>query len=477
MQCDPGEACEDGTCECLSGLTACVGGCYDLQTDVLHCGGCDTACDPDPDHGVPACESGACTVVCDAGYGECNGDLTDGCEVATSANESHCGGCGVACPTGATCEAGVCVCPVGEIACGGTCVNPQTDMLNCGQCDVVCPAEASCQAGTCACPSTETVCGTQCVDLMSDPTSCGSCGHDCQGGDCQDGLCQAVVLASGLTTPSMVAIDDSHVYWTDVDEGALYRIDRDGGVLEQVVSGPGAGWHFVLDGDWAYWSEWSEQTGSTGRVFRVDKSGGTAELVWEDPEAIGPMAVEGGTHYWVRWIAGSTTFESWVLRVDDPGQAPVELGTTSKRIQKVVVRDGYVYGHQSLGTPRFPTSGGSVEYVFTPPGMISDIAVDASHIYGAMDYWPDPPYRIGRVPLAGGAMETLFPMNMAGCMRVALDSETYWFSEGNWLYQGAKLGGAPVLRAISDEIWRIVADDTCLFWIEQWNGRVMKLVK
>ena len=41
-----------------------------------------------------------------------------------------CGGCGVPCTTGQTCEAGACVCPSGAVDCNGACVAPDT--VGCG---------------------------------------------------------------------------------------------------------------------------------------------------------------------------------------------------------------------------------------------------------------------------------------------------------------------------------------------------------
>jgi glucosylceramidase len=76
-----------------------------------------------------ACGGGASvhfpTPVCGADQIACGLHCVD---VATDA--ANCGGCGVPCTTGQTCEAGACVCPSGAVDCNGACVAPDT--VGCG---------------------------------------------------------------------------------------------------------------------------------------------------------------------------------------------------------------------------------------------------------------------------------------------------------------------------------------------------------
>jgi len=83
---------------CPTGRTACGESCFNLQTDVNHCGGCDTVC-----------------------------------------------------PAGSTCAAGMCVCPGSQTYCGTRCVNTQGDNGNCGACGNACAVDAACVAGVCSC--------------------------------------------------------------------------------------------------------------------------------------------------------------------------------------------------------------------------------------------------------------------------------------------------------------------------------------
>lgn len=78
-----------------------------VRLDPDHCGGCGHAC-PELPHAERGCGD-TCTIWrCDAGYGDCNGDVSDGCEVALSRDAQSCGACGRACGTGETCKDGAC---------------------------------------------------------------------------------------------------------------------------------------------------------------------------------------------------------------------------------------------------------------------------------------------------------------------------------------------------------------------------------
>lgn len=89
---------------CNAGFTLCAGRCVNLATDTANCGACGTTCTAA--HGVPACQSGRCTIAsCLSGYADCNGSFSDGCEAALDSPTS-CGRCGVTCPGG--CVSGAC---------------------------------------------------------------------------------------------------------------------------------------------------------------------------------------------------------------------------------------------------------------------------------------------------------------------------------------------------------------------------------
>ena len=75
--CVPG--CTD-TQLCQSGLTCCNGTCFDVTSNVNHCGDCGTQCKA-PSNAAVTCAAGLCGMgACDPAYANCNNMSTDGCE-------------------------------------------------------------------------------------------------------------------------------------------------------------------------------------------------------------------------------------------------------------------------------------------------------------------------------------------------------------------------------------------------------------
>jgi hypothetical protein len=133
--------CDEGRCNvdsCTPNFADCNespgDGCeIDRRTNVNNCGACGNVCRVP--HGTPSCVSGACGIAsCDVGWGDCDGDLGNGCEInLLSTNADNCGVCGVFCSevcrtgvceqctlssAGATCRGGsICRCPGGVCAC------------------------------------------------------------------------------------------------------------------------------------------------------------------------------------------------------------------------------------------------------------------------------------------------------------------------------------------------------------------------
>ncbi len=85
-----------------------IGLCVDLTSDVGNCGACNRTC---PGGVNAVCNFGACEFSCGDGTANCNGDLTDGCEINTKSDPKNCGGCGVTCDVwaGQACVQGQCV--------------------------------------------------------------------------------------------------------------------------------------------------------------------------------------------------------------------------------------------------------------------------------------------------------------------------------------------------------------------------------
>ncbi|MEZ4394166.1 MAG: hypothetical protein R3A48_24090 [Polyangiales bacterium] len=202
-----GASCAAGRCEyaCAPGFADCDGdpsnGCeVDIRDSVAHCGACGRRCDPA--NATAACVMGACAVgSCNAGFGDCDGNVTNGCETDTRSSVAHCGGCGTACASRpnslAGCASGACVlaCLAGFADCdadpmNGCEVDTRTSVLNCGSCGRACRLEnaaSACAGGACRVAScaqgygdcdADPVNGCE-VDLGRSALHCGACGMAC----------------------------------------------------------------------------------------------------------------------------------------------------------------------------------------------------------------------------------------------------------------------------------------------------------
>ncbi len=203
--------CAGGACvsiACNAGFGNCdsnpANGCeVTFAADASHCGACGRPCVFA--NATATCASGACAIgACNAGFGNCDGSPANGCETSLTATNTSCGVCGRACSGGQSCAMGTCACPSGQTLCGGTCVNLMSDNTSCGACGRVCTGGQVCAAGACACSSSTMLCMGACVNVRNDNLNCGACGRACASGTrCSAGAC-VVSCPTGTTDCSSV---------------------------------------------------------------------------------------------------------------------------------------------------------------------------------------------------------------------------------------------------------------------------------
>jgi hypothetical protein len=199
--------CNGGTCAvsaCTAPYADCDGdpsnGCEtNTSTDPTNCNGCGLTCVAV--NGTPACVAAACQITCATGFADCDNDRSNGCEKKIDSDATNCGACGKVCDAGngtPRCNMGVCGvsdCPAGFGDCDGDpkngCeVNLAGDPLNCNVCGSACEKannQPSCVAGACkigTCDANHADCDNDpkngCeTSIVSDPSNCGACGKTC----------------------------------------------------------------------------------------------------------------------------------------------------------------------------------------------------------------------------------------------------------------------------------------------------------
>lgn len=113
VDCDPSESCTGLAASCPADVSTRA-----PTTEV--CDGVDNDCDGVVDetpaaascsmrgNATAACSMGACSYICNTGFGDCDGIATSGCETDTRSAHASCGACGRACASGDVCVGGRC---------------------------------------------------------------------------------------------------------------------------------------------------------------------------------------------------------------------------------------------------------------------------------------------------------------------------------------------------------------------------------
>ena len=210
--CTGGTWCWQSACtdQCPGGLSNCSGNCVDLVNDPQHCGACDTPCDYP--NAAGSCAASTCSMgACDGGFGDCNANPADGCEVALG-DVDNCSACGDACSyANGTASCGALGCALSACDAGfGDCNADLADgceaglgtTAHCAVCGDAClydHADGACNAGVC----TMGACYANFEDCNADPAdgceadlrtnaTCGSCDQACQPTEtCSQGQCES----------------------------------------------------------------------------------------------------------------------------------------------------------------------------------------------------------------------------------------------------------------------------------------------
>lgn len=385
-------------------------------------------------------------------------------------------------------------------ACGGECT---PDTL---RCDVAaspqrCNAEGSwrdaprCLPGACPEDSVDQ-CEGACVSLATDPLNCGSCGHDCLGGACVAGLCQPIVLGGDFTSPSAVALSDTHVYFREGAQGAgrILRIAKAGGTAEPVAQGVSNLVTVAIGGEQIYFASGNAATLGQGQVLRANLDG-------SEQRAFSPLRAPGifsvivpGLNVWYteRNAMSTLVYRTPLLSQGDTGAGvEAEFETVPGVLSSLTVNSGclfYVAQNAPQQIMRNCTAGAAAEVhyaggsgavVFQPAA-----STDADYLYFTQGTTLS---RIALDPPAGA--EALVSGRVAP---PTVDADALYYasltedvtaggcSSAFSLLRASKVpgAGAPTLLLAPPLACptQIALDATALYWTAD-DGAVMKLAK
>ncbi len=112
-QCEQSDAGDSGTCPVGSADCDSDGICDDLQYNNIHCGACFSVCGAGLQCWLGICEASDAGDAgpCSAGWADCDGDPSTGCETNIASDPNNCGYCGLLCGNGDQCVDGYCALP------------------------------------------------------------------------------------------------------------------------------------------------------------------------------------------------------------------------------------------------------------------------------------------------------------------------------------------------------------------------------
>ena len=485
-------ACFNGACSasaCVLGYRDCnadlVDGCeIHLDTDTGHCGSCGEQCSFQ--HAGAQCATGNCLMAtCDAGFEDCDGDPSNGCEANIDNDPNRCGNCTMVCPDmGATavcimgqCDVSGCIPPTAD--CDGVVsddceTNTDTSLAHCGFCNNPCVFNngvPACNAGSCeldSCVGSFGNCdgndsnGCE-TDLDVSGTHCGFCGRDCFGGACVDGVCQPVTLSSGDRNPADMKVDGQELFWANPDQIKKVNFATPG--AQPVVLGPNEE-SFIsnveLDANYIYWT-------LADSVRRVDRNGGTPETVVDGiPSPFGLALVSASSLVFTNYTTFGTQSSVWTVPPDG-SIAPLPL-TNADGPRGLATAGGAIYFADSntsqifryelgvttelaagTGTPwllrtdgvdvfwtdinqgevnKVSINGGPVTLLADVDAGSAGLALDATHVY--FTHLGDG--TVSRVPKGGGAIEVLYDGMVSTYGIVVTSDRVFW---GNYTIDGS----------------------------------------
>ncbi len=327
------------------------------------------------------------------------------------------------------------------------------------------------------------------VDTSSGGTTTSSSSGPVDGSDSSTGApptdpgCpECTVLADGLESGRGVAIDDTHVYFTDQTAGTVERVAIDGGDRMVLASDQDDAYDVTVADGVVYWTRHSAE----GRVVRIAKDGGTPEFVDDDTPYARGVAVDDSHVYWTRYASNEGALHRRALDLESPtellytGSAGFsELALSSTRVF-VSSHDPYTGGvsfiepppEEMIGTVLSVPLAGDLDDTETAAvgGEVAQpwgVAIAGDELYfatgdGGGGYGPNRIFQltIGSPPAAQFTSPQTAPWGVA-----ADDAWVYFTDASEVKAAAADTGDVTVLATMQNSARSIAVNDTMVAWV------------
>jgi hypothetical protein len=351
------------------------------------------------------------------------------------------------------------------------------------------------------------------VNEQTDSINCGSCDHDCLGGACSVGTCKPVVLASGQSSPTFIALDAANVYWTN--DSQVMKCAKGGCNDTPIVLWSGSyGLNGIaVQGSSVYWTG----DGATGVAMQCSVAGCTytasetlrsepspylrltaaneSDVFWTDPNGYIVKCAVGGCNNAPTNVSGQNTAN--------------EIAVDETNVYWTATDNGQVLTCPEAGC------NGAATVLASGQAIPQDLAVDATNVY-----WVNlgPPVADGDLMVPYYTNGQIMKCALGGCNNnptvlaavspawlgaIALDATSvYWTSATStstpptspngqiMRCSNSGGGGTPTVVASTDTIPSngiggggtqpspgIAVDDTRIYWTDKAAGQIFALAK
>jgi hypothetical protein len=235
-----------------------------------------------------------------------------------------------------------------------------------------------------------------------------------------------------------LAVGPTHVCWTSGSDGMILRVPIEGGTPVVVASQQFEPSGVAVDAANVYWTtygQWFMAGTPKGTVMKASLETGVVTMIADNRTGAGPIAVDATALYWSESGGGDTTGGTDAVMKVPLGGGPLvtlhQAFPNADGIPYLIGIDGSSVYYRDGGLRKVPLSGGNVTTVLSAFPALADARVDGAHVY-----W-----------VGSGAI-----------MRVSVD------------------GGPQMAIVTGDQPSALAVDQTNVYWINT-QGAVMALAK
>lgn len=285
-------------------------------------------------------------------------------------------------------------------------------------------------------------------------------------------------LYEGEDAPTSIAVDDRYLYWSTRD--ALRRAPLSGQGAPVTLATGSYIRRLVLEGEYIYFAQSSETSGS---IQRVRRTGGEPERIAVAGNPWG-MAISDGVLYWAD--AGNSEQSGVMMRAALDGLLVTPVATGLFSPGDIAVGEAFIYfwstsescfaepgggsGCIGGGIWQLPKGGGSAERIHATS------ASGAIILHRDVLYWPTTsPPRVMSAPLGGGERQVVDVLADGIGDLTSDGGALYWASQDRVLRMPFDAGGVVRLASELEGASAVAVRGGWAYVAERTSGRILRV--